>query len=118
MGDLPHGALVKAMEGLRVKPPSEAERGLLMRPGDGLGFFEPRPKPTEAENSLLMENVFTQTLSLSFLQRPSVWLCDHSVEELSWQLLTTSSVSFFTQKHSSHSSFEEEHHQIHPTDVS
>lgn len=34
------------------------------------------------------------------------------------ELLTMPSVSFSTQKHSPHCSFEEEHHQIHPTDVS
>lgn len=67
-----------------------------------------------------MEQVRINPLSLSSCN--NTWLCDPSMTELPWQLpvelLARSSASVSTQKCSPHCSFEEEHHQIHPADVS
>lgn len=67
-----------------------------------------------------MEQVRINPLSLSSCN--TTWLCDPSMTELPWQLpvelLARSSASVSTQKCSPHCSFEEEHHQIHPADVS
>jgi len=92
----------------------------MLRPGAGLGFSEPRPKPTEAKNSYEeCIHVGPQPFLLATCQIGSttpLWgHCHHSFPS---ELLTVPSVLFSTQKHSSHCSFEEEHHQIHPTDVS